>query len=86
MSSSRDEDVYRNFKLTSATITHATATTQTVVLGDTFKKIDGIQVPEVNDGSLVTQVDLPPADGLILLRVGPLEPCVYLPIVLSTFP
>jgi hypothetical protein len=40
----------------------------------------GTQVPEVNDGSLVTQVILPPADGLIVLRL--LEPRVYLPIVL----
>jgi hypothetical protein len=62
-------------------LVNATATTQTALLGDEFLKINGTQVPEVNDGSLVTQVDLPPSDGLILLR-SDLDSHIYLPIVL----
>lgn len=50
---------------------NATATTQTVALGETFQKIRGQQVPSVNDGSTVTLVTIPPLDGLILLRKTP---------------
>ena len=62
-------------------LVNATATTQTVPLGDEFLKINGTQAPEVNDGGLVTHIALPPSDGLILLR-SDLDSCVYLPIVL----
>jgi len=46
---------------------NATAAPRTIPLDGTFQKIDGSQVPEINDGSLVTQVTLQPMDGLILL-------------------
>ena len=49
-------------------LVNATAITRTVPLNGTFQKITGSQVPEINNGSLVTQVTLPPLDGLILLR------------------
>lgn len=62
-------------------LVNATAITQTLELGATYRRISGTQVPTVNDGSLVTQVDLPPLDGLILLRH--LEPRIYLPLVLK---
>jgi hypothetical protein len=51
-------------------------------LGDEFLRINGTQAPEVNNGALVTQVDLPPADGLILLR-SDLDSHIYMPIVLA---
>jgi hypothetical protein len=40
----------------------------TISLGQAYRKIKGTQDPAVNDGSLVTQVILPPKDGLILLK------------------
>jgi hypothetical protein len=58
---------------------NATASAQTIPLGETFRKIQGTQAPTVNDGSVVTQVILPPLDGLIVLRMGPR---IYLPVVL----
>jgi hypothetical protein len=58
---------------------NATASAQTVPLSGTFRKIRGTQAPAVNDGSLVTQVMLPPLDGLIVLRTGSR---LYLPLVL----
>jgi hypothetical protein len=60
-------------------LANATATTQTISLGATYQKIDGTQVPEVNDGSLVGQVTLRPLDGLSLLR--PPAERLYLPLV-----
>ena len=52
-------------------LVNAEATTQTVSLGGTFRKIKGTQAPTVNDGSLVTAVTLPPRDGIVLLRPAP---------------
>jgi len=49
-------------------LVNATASSQTLTLGGPFRKIEGTQVPEINDGSTVTVVTLPPWDGLILLR------------------
>jgi len=49
-------------------LVNATASIQTLPLGGPFRKIQGTQVPEINDGSTVTEVTLPPWDGLILLR------------------
>jgi hypothetical protein len=60
---------------------NATAVTQTIPLGDEFLKINGTQAPGVNDGGLVRAIDLPPNDGLILLR-SDLDSHIYLPIVL----
>jgi hypothetical protein len=41
---------------------------QTVNLGGTFKKLQGTQAPDVNDGSTVTSVILQDRDGIILKR------------------
>lgn len=62
-------------------LTNASAVTQMVPLGGTFQKIDGRQVPRVNDGRLVTEVTLPPYDGLIVLRPD-VGPSIYLPLAL----
>lgn len=51
-------------------LVNATDEALRVPLGGTFQKIDGSQAPEVNDGSLVDEVTLPPHDGLILLRAN----------------
>ncbi len=61
-------------------LANATATTQTVPLGGVFRKIAGTQAPGVNDGSLVTEVELLPLDGLVLLRPGA-QYDVYLPLI-----
>ncbi|MCG2769120.1 MAG: carbohydrate binding domain-containing protein [Anaerolineae bacterium] len=49
-------------------LVNATASSLTLPLGAPFRKIEGTQVPEINDGSTVTEVTLPPWDGMILLR------------------
>jgi hypothetical protein len=51
-------------------LVNATDLSHTVPLGGTFQRIRGTQAPGVNDGTLVAEVELPPHDGLILLRVG----------------
>ncbi|MCJ7826716.1 MAG: carbohydrate binding domain-containing protein, partial [Demequinaceae bacterium] len=50
-------------------LVNATGREQTIPLGEPFKKIEGTQDPEVNDGSIVTEVTLGPLDGVILLRI-----------------
>lgn len=75
-----NREVWRRDYEGGVVLVNATAATQTVPLGGEFFKINGTQAPAVNDGSLVTQVDLPPADGLILLR-SDLYTHVYLPLV-----
>ena len=60
-------------------LVNATSSTHTIDLGAEFRKIDGSQVPIINDGSLVTQVSVPARDGLILLR--PAGTSLYLPLV-----
>jgi hypothetical protein len=42
---------------------------KTVVLNQLYGKINGTQVPEINDGSIVSEVVLNGFDGLILLKV-----------------
>jgi hypothetical protein len=49
-------------------IVNATKSTHQIPLGQPFRKIRGVQVPSLNDGSVVTHVTLPPQDGIILLR------------------
>ena len=49
-------------------IVNATSQRQHVKLPRAYKKIKGSQVPAVNNGALVYEVDLMPRDGLILLN------------------
>jgi len=74
-----NRDVWRRDYTGGLALVNGTGTTQTVPLGGAFWKISGTQVPTVNDGSVVTQVVLPPLDGLILLR--PMTPRLYLPLL-----
>lgn len=72
-------EVWRRDYTGGVALVNASNSPQTLDLGGAFRRIAGTQVPAVNDGSLVTQVTLPPQDGLILLRVTPL-PRLYLPL------
>ena len=47
---------------------NATNEEQVVELDGAYRHIMGMQDPDVNDGTLVRQVRLPPFDGVILLR------------------
>ncbi|MBN2177537.1 MAG: carbohydrate binding domain-containing protein [Demequinaceae bacterium] len=51
-------------------LVNATGDEVTIPLGERFRKIEGSQDPEVNDGSIVTEVTLGPLDGIILLRLS----------------
>ncbi len=72
-------DVWRRDYEGGTVLVNATASSQTISLGTPYRKIQGSQVPEVNDGAIVTEVVLPPLDGLILLRIGHR---IYLPVIL----
>ncbi len=61
-------DVYRRDFEHGIVLINASADPVTIPLGGTFQKIDGTQDRSVNDGSTVTEVTLPPLDGIILLR------------------
>ncbi len=74
-----NRDVWRRDYAGGVALVNATASEQTISLGGTFHKIAGTQAPEINDGSLVTEVTLPFHDGIVLLR---LPRRIYLPVVL----
>lgn len=61
-------DVYRRDFEHGIVLVNASGDPVTIPLGGTFKKINGTQDRTVNDGSTVTEVTLPPLDGIILLR------------------
>ncbi len=65
-----NQNVWRRDYENGVVLVNSTDDTHTINLGGTFQKINGTQAPVINDGSRVTQVDLPPRDGLILLRPG----------------
>lgn len=55
-------------------LVNSTGATQRVQLPGVFEKLRGSQDPKMNDGSLVTAVDVPAKDGLVLVRrSGPAE-------------
>jgi hypothetical protein len=49
-------------------LVNATAESASIPLNGAFQKINGTQDRSVNDGSTVTEVTLPPLDGIILLK------------------
>jgi hypothetical protein len=49
-------------------LVNSTNSTQRVLLPGVFEKLHGSQDSQTNDGSLVSSVDLPAMDGLVLLR------------------
>jgi hypothetical protein len=61
--------VYRRDFDNGISLANSNESSRSVDLDGTFQKLSGVQVPSVNDGSLVTSVELQPRDGLILLRV-----------------
>ncbi|MBN1872783.1 MAG: carbohydrate binding domain-containing protein [Anaerolineae bacterium] len=73
-------DVWRRDYTGGVALSNATASVQTVPLGGTYHKLRGTQVPDVNNGHIVTQVVLPPLDGIIVLRMGHQ---MYLPVILK---
>ena len=60
--------VWRRDYTRGTVLVNATPETKTISLGGAYRKIAGRQVPEINNGSHVSVVTLPPFDGLILLR------------------
>jgi len=66
-------DVWRRDFTGGSVIVNATQNAKTINLGQTLRKIKGVQAPAVNDGSLVTQVTIPSLDGLILLSETSME-------------
>jgi hypothetical protein len=64
-----NRNVWRRNYENGIVLVNSTKTAHTIDLGGTFQKIDGSQVPAINDGSQVTQVGLPPQDGIILIRL-----------------
>ncbi len=79
---SGNRDIWRRDFSGGISLVNATATTQTVSLNGTFRKINGTQDPSVNDGSSVSTVVIPPRDGIILLR--DFSERVYLPLILKS--
>ncbi len=60
-------DVWRRDFEGGVVLVNASNEERTIPLGGAYRKIAGTQDPEVNDGGLVTEVTLPPLDGIILL-------------------
>ncbi len=71
-----NREVWRRDFTGGTALVNATAGERRVNLGTVFRKILGTQAPKVNDGALVSQVVLPPRDGLILLRADNSSPKV----------
>jgi len=61
-------DVWQREFSNGLTIVNSTEQRQTVQLDGEYEKIRGSQDPTVNDGSIVTEVDIDAEDGLILLK------------------
>lgn len=61
-------DVWRRDFQHGIVLVNATNSPVTVPLGGTFRKINGTQVPTINNGATVTSVTIQPLDAIILLR------------------
>ncbi len=73
-------EVWRRDFTNGVALVNASAQPQVIELGGTYRKINGTQDTAVNNGSQVSQVTLPPHDGLIILRWQP-QSWIYLPVV-----
>ena len=60
--------VYRRDFDNGIVLCNPTSSTQTVDLVGSYRKIDGVQEPSINDGSVVENVTLSSEDGIILLN------------------
>jgi len=63
-----NQDIWRRDYEGGIVLVNATNIAGTIDLNGEFQKINGTQAPEINDGSVVTKVEIRPYDGLILLR------------------
>ena len=63
-----EEDVWRREYENGIALVNPTSQSQGVDLGGEYEKIKGAQDPAVNDGLIVSQVNLPAKDGLVMLR------------------
>jgi hypothetical protein len=62
------DGVYRREFENGVAVNNSSDEPAAVELGGTLRKLSGSQNPALNDGSEVTQVDVPAKDGIILLR------------------
>jgi hypothetical protein len=62
------DGVYRRDFRHGIAINNSSSKTQTIALGDTFKKLRGTQDPSLNNGGTVSSITVPAKDGIILLR------------------
>lgn len=68
MSTNIQESVWRRDFLQGTVFVNATARQQVFELEEEFEKIRGTQDSGYNDGSIISEIDLAPYDGVILLR------------------
>ncbi|PIZ96005.1 MAG: hypothetical protein COX80_02620 [Candidatus Magasanikbacteria bacterium CG_4_10_14_0_2_um_filter_33_14] len=61
-------DVWQRSFENGISVVNSTESAQKVSLGGEYEKIHGTQDKSVNDGSIVSQVDVPSQDGLVLLK------------------
>ena len=76
--------VYRRDFAGGIALTNPTGSSQTVTLERPYRKLQGVQDPKTNDGSLATQVSVPSHDGLVLVSIAtgsspPAPPSLALP-------
>jgi hypothetical protein len=65
-----DANVFRREFENGLALANATPQWQTVQVGSGYRRIAGNQDPAVNNGQAVTQVSIPPYDGLLLVKTG----------------
>jgi hypothetical protein len=65
---SGDANVFKREFDRGLAIANATPQPKTVTVGSGYRRITGTQDPEVNNGETVTEVTIPPYDGLLLIK------------------
>jgi hypothetical protein len=65
---SGDANVFKREFDRGLAIANATPQPKTVIVGSGYRRITGTQDPEVNNGETVTEVTIPPYDGLLLIK------------------
>lgn len=63
-----EEDVWRREYENGIALVNATAQSQDVDLGGEYEKLTGTQDKNINNGAIVSQLNLPAKDGVIMLR------------------
>jgi hypothetical protein len=75
--------VYRREFEHGIVIVNATDSVQRLAFDEEFERVHGTQDPVTNDGSIVSEITMPPRDGAILLR--PIEGVTGVPFVNGAF-